>query len=139
MDDLRKDCLMRHENGNCTVIGGFCTAVNDHICEGLHSAYDSGYRAAAIRAKQELTNNLKVLERNDPLTLDELRHMDGEPVWVIFDKGFESLALWALVNVCEEYISLTNNLGGRTEYATDVELEDDGITVYRRKLEEGEL
>ena len=53
MTDLRKDCPMRHENGNCTVIGGFCTAVNDPICEGLHSAYDSGYRAADLRAQQE--------------------------------------------------------------------------------------
>ena len=52
MDDLRKGCPMRHENGNCTVIGGFCTAVNDPICEGLRNAYDSGCRAA-LRAQQE--------------------------------------------------------------------------------------
>ena len=75
-------------------------------------------------------------ERNSPLTLDELRKMDGEPVWVICDKGFEPMGLWALVEVCEESIFLTNNLGGRTEYAADVELEDDGITVYRQKPEE---
>ena len=56
MDDLRKDCPMRHENGNCAVIGGFCTAVNDPICEGLHNAYDNGYRDAAIRAQQEREN-----------------------------------------------------------------------------------
>ena len=91
---------------------------------------------AALRQQETVTNRNGL---NEPLTLDELRQMDGEPVWVIFDKGFESLALWALVNVCDESISLTNNLGGRTEYAADVELEDDGITVYRRKLEEGEL
>lgn len=41
--DLRKDCRMRHENGNCTVAGGFCTAVSDPICEALHNAYNSGY------------------------------------------------------------------------------------------------
>ena len=76
-------------------------------------------------------------DRNAPLTLDELRKMDGEPVWIICDKGFEPLTLWALVEVCEESIFLTNNLGGRTEYAADVELEDDGITVYRQKPEEG--
>lgn len=56
MGDLRKDCPMRHENGNCAVIGGFCTAVNDPICEGLHNAYDNGYRDAAIRARQEREN-----------------------------------------------------------------------------------
>lgn len=40
----RKNCPMRHENGNCTVIGGFCTSVNDEICEGLNNAYEAGKR-----------------------------------------------------------------------------------------------
>ena len=72
MNDLRMDCLMRHENGNCTVIGGFCTAVNDSICEGLHSAYDSGYRAAALRANQERENP-------KPMTnADKIRAMSDE-------------------------------------------------------------
>ena len=73
-------------------------------------------------------------ERNTPLTLDELRQMDGEPVWVVYD---EDEGVWALVEVCEESIFLTNNLGGRTEYADDAKLEDDGLTVYRQKPEEG--
>ena len=42
MKPNRKDCPMRHENGNCTVAGGFCTAVNDPICEALHNAYECG-------------------------------------------------------------------------------------------------
>ena len=42
MDELRKDCPMRHENGNCTAAGGFCTAVNDCICVALHNAYECG-------------------------------------------------------------------------------------------------
>jgi hypothetical protein len=33
---------MRHENGNCLVAGGFCTAVDTTICEKLHNAYDAG-------------------------------------------------------------------------------------------------
>ena len=53
MTDKRKDCLMRHENGNCNVIGGFCTAVNDPICEGLHNAYDCGYYDGETRAKRQ--------------------------------------------------------------------------------------
>ena len=52
MPDKRKDCPMRHENGNCTVAGGFCTAVNDPICEALHNAFNCGYRSAL--RKQEL-------------------------------------------------------------------------------------
>ena len=71
---------------------------------------------------------------NEPLTLDELRKMDGEPVWVVYG---EDEGMWALVEVCEESIFLTNNLGGRTEYADYAELEDDGLTVYRQKPEEG--
>ena len=53
MTDKRKDCLMRHENGNCNVIGGFCTAVNDPICAGLHNAYDCGYCDGETRAKRQ--------------------------------------------------------------------------------------
>lgn len=45
----RGECLMRHENGNCTVAGGFCTAVNDPICDALHNAYDCGFRSACDR------------------------------------------------------------------------------------------
>lgn len=52
----RKDCPMRHENGNCTVAGEFCTAVNDPICEALHNAYDCGRRSIdpeSLRPKGE--------------------------------------------------------------------------------------
>ena len=91
----------------------------------------------AISALRQQEHFRDLTKKVEPLTLDDLRKMDGEPVWVICDKGFEPLGLWALVEVCEESIFLTNNLGGRTEYADDVELEDDGITVYRQKPEEG--
>lgn len=87
---------------------------------------------ASLRAQQER-------EDPKPLTLDELRQMDGEPVWVVCDvavEGIDLLSFWALVEVAEESIFLANNLGGRTEYAADVEFEDDGITVYRHKPKE---
>ena len=87
MTDKRKDCPMRHENGNCTVAGGFCTAVNDPICEALHNAFDCGYRSA-LRQQETVTN------RNEPLTLDELRKMDGEPVFAVTDR----LKEWCLVH-----------------------------------------
>lgn len=86
---------------------------------------------SALRQQETVTNRNGL---NEPLNLDELRKMSGEPVWVVYG---EDAGMWALVEVCEESIFLTNNLGGRTEYAANVELEDDGITVYRRKLEEG--
>lgn len=53
LSEFRKDCPMRHENGNCQPAGGFCTAVNDPICEALHNAYNEGYFAAAKLRKFE--------------------------------------------------------------------------------------
>lgn len=106
MDDLRKDCQMRHENGNCIVIGGFCTAVNDPICEGLHSAYDSGYRAAALRAKQErenpkqITNADRIRDMSDEELADMLwktgrnyRSICADPV-VDYNEQHEHLIDW---------------------------------------------
>ena len=43
MENNRKNCPLRHENGNCLPCGGFCTAVNDAICEAIHQAYDHGF------------------------------------------------------------------------------------------------
>ena len=92
MTDKRKDCPMRHENGNCTVAGGFCTAVNDPVCEALHNAFDSGYRSA-LRQEEHFRDLTKKVE---PLTLDELRKMDGEPVWVQ-SPGVQEYGRWAIV------------------------------------------
>ncbi|ANU40437.1 hypothetical protein ADH75_18550 [Flavonifractor plautii] len=79
---------------------------------------------------------------NEPLTIEQLRGMDGEPVWVVYDQdaakttpGFDPLTLWALVEVTKDSIFLTNNLGGRTAYANDQDLEWEAITVYRRPPE----
>ena len=88
----------------------------------------------AIEALLQQEHFRDLTKKVEPLTLDELRQMDGEPVWVVYG---EDEGVWALVEVCEESIFLTNNLGGCTEYADDAELEDDGLTVYRQKPEEG--
>lgn len=40
----RENCPMRHKNGNCLPLGGFCLAVNDEICQALHQAYDKGFQ-----------------------------------------------------------------------------------------------
>ena len=85
MTDKRKDCLMRHENGNCTVAGGFCTAVNDPICEALHNAFNCGYRSA-LRQQDHFR---EVTKKVEPLTLEELRKMDGEPVYCVEITGRE--------------------------------------------------
>ena len=72
---------------------------------------------------------------NEPLTLDKLREMDGEPVYVSVS-GMEILTMWALIEYIPESrsIVLTNNLGGRSEYFDDDDIKSDGITIYRRPL-----
>lgn len=58
MSPDRRNCAMRHKgNGNCLPFGGFCTAVSDPICEGLHNAYDKGWTAAATRAMRILNRD----------------------------------------------------------------------------------
>ena len=39
----RSLCKLRHKNGNCLCVGGFCTAVNDEICKSIRMAYEKGY------------------------------------------------------------------------------------------------
>ena len=41
MDNIQKykDCPMRTKLGNCDPIGGFCTSVNESICEAFQKLY----------------------------------------------------------------------------------------------------
>lgn len=57
----RADCPMRHESGNCSPVGGFCTAVNDPICEAVHAAYDAGTYNANLRASKALDAAARLL------------------------------------------------------------------------------
>ena len=50
---------------------------------------------SALR-QQKVESKLKVVESNEPLTLDELRKMDGEPVWVQ-SPGIPEYGRWAIV------------------------------------------
>ena len=45
---------------------------------------------AALRAQQEQTEN-------DPLTLDDLKEMDGQPVWAEEPDGYKQYSRWVLV------------------------------------------
>lgn len=94
-----------------------------------------GYFAVALEAMRRAP-----LPEDNPLTLEELRGMDGEPVYIICapDADGEQLCMWALVEVDADdgAVYLTNNLGGRTEFLYPEEL--DGMAIYRRPPEKGE-
>lgn len=56
---------------------------------------------------------------NEPLTLEQLREMDGEPVYIVFlpDIDGEKLQFWGLVAVDKwGEVYLMNNLGGSSAY-----------------------
>lgn len=76
-------------------------------------------------------------ESNELLTMDDLRYMDGEAVYMVYEGEGGPLDGWVLVEVDsdDKGIWLTNNLGGRSEYTFDEGLED-GLKLYKRKPEE---
>ncbi len=69
-------------------------------------------------------------------TYNELREMDGSPVWIVFnpDASGESLAMWALVSVDNENdeVFLRNSIGGSSAYE---EVWADIKAIYRYKPE----
>lgn len=73
---------------------------------------------------------------NDPLTLDELREMEGEPVFL---KRPGYCDRWALVKVSTEtlnvYFILVDGIEDETFISAEIEIKN-GCKVYRRKPEE---
>jgi len=70
------------------------TAADQHRCFGCGYEYKCSIRGCAInRAAAELIEQLAAENEalrhppNPPLTLEELRGMDGEPVWCAFPEG----------------------------------------------------
>lgn len=79
--------------------------------------------------------NRRAAPENKPLTLDELRQMDGERVWA----QFRGLGMYGLVAYHSDPdgddgddIYITNNLGGRSTFE---EILSQGGTVYAHKPE----
>ena len=75
---------------------------------------------------------------NEPLTLEQLREMDGEPVYIVFspDVDGEKLQFWALVAVDEwDDVYLAN----KDEWAFNYEeFLEDVEAIYRRPPERQE-
>lgn len=94
--------------------------------DAVTAAYVSGLSALHEKSEREV---------NDPLTLDELREMDGEPVWVSWaghsSEGWALVRVWSKVN---STIYMTYHNG-----ATDLlgYILNNGAKIYRHKPEEG--
>ncbi len=83
---------------------------------------------AALRAQQEV-------QKNEPLTLEELQEMDGEPVW-LEEVGHDGYGEW---DICYG----VTGLGGEDPlvcFSNDfLSVKNYGVTwlAYRRKMKEG--
>ena len=82
---------------------------------------------AVVKALEEVPD--KDVGKNEPLTLDELRKMDGEPVWVQ-SPGVPEYGRWAIVEGVGENCLFLHD---------DCTCHDYGKTwlAYRQKPEEG--
>lgn len=95
------------------------------VAEIVNELTALAYRLDSMRSHQATTEGLKTTavlreaaailsthpdaKPNDPLTLEELREMDGEPVW-ISSKASQYGSYW-LVSVCGDLISFRNRGG----------------------------
>ena len=76
---------------------------------------------------------------NEPLTLDELRQMDGEPVWVVTLDGTDEPRWEIVVSAGEHGIDLICVLNGvETRDYADFDLYNDTWLAYRAKPERSE-
>ena len=95
-------------------------------------------RICAFRKALDLILNAPTITPppNDPLTLEELREMDGEPVWVVELNGYPPH--WGLVYWCRKskrnivYVTTNNGASICAEAFLTV-----GGKIYRRRPEEG--
>ncbi len=136
IDEEISDCLMM-DFPDCPVALAYGFAVQAcHLRDRL-KMYEDICFADDRRERLPLDVLRDLAERtvpsplNAPLTLEELREMDGEPVWVVPLNDFEILPANYLVNAYAEQIVVD-------KFGAYLDFEDYGKTwlSYRRKPEE---
>ena len=113
-------------------IGTHCNYPTDEEIEEAVLLLKGASKDMAISAIRQQEHFREVTKKVEPLTMDELRQMDGEPVWVEFQDG--SGGCWGLVHITMfNHVVFANGL-----YCT-VGKPYFGKTwmTYRRKPEEG--
>ena len=94
--------------------------------------------AENTKLAEQVQANRRAQQPNEPLTLEELRKINEERVWI----QFRGLGMYGLVAYRSDpdgddgdNVYITNNLGGRDTFE---EILDQGGTVYARPPEAGE-
>jgi hypothetical protein len=108
-----------------------------NVCGASTGACDT--EEEAERQWNILVGNRRAEPENKPLTLDELRQMDGEPVWTVITIGCDNAYGCELVGEFgkspddRETISMCNLIDGTYDVFAD--LYGKTWLAYRRKLE----
>ena len=107
--------------------------VSDYTSHGMYpSAFPVEYAIEIVEKMPTLT------PPNEPLTLDELLKMDGEPVYVVFrpDNSGDKPQFWALVSADKQHdeVYLLDSMGGAGSYD---EIWANLEAIYRRPPEGG--
>ena len=112
-----------------------CWSISPFVSKEKHSGAVDMLREVEREVKEAPT----LTPPNEPLTLEQLREMDGEPVYVVFrpDISGERSQSWALVNVDEKYgeVYLVDSIPGASCYYDEIWADLEGI--YRRPPEGG--
>lgn len=109
-------------------------SLRDHCRTMIRDEYEDGIWALDIAA---LDLALAALTPpNEPLTLDDLLKMDGEPVYVVFrpDNSGDKPQFWALVSADKQHdeVYLLDSMGGAGSYD---EIWANIEAIYRRPPE----
>ena len=116
--------------------------INRHHKPTPVSEFESGFNQGLNQAMWIITHAPTLTPPNEPLTLDELLKMDGEPVYVVFrpDISGERSQSWALVNVDEKYgeVYLVDSIPGASCYYDEIWADLEGIYHHPPEGEEGD-
>lgn len=93
-----------------------------------------------LPAPPDKGNNVPIKAPNEPLTLDEIREMDGEPIYVTTKNYGDGWCIlnWHGVNKSYTYFSRTGTSEGMTATPLSAKTYGDLWTAYRRPPEEKE-
>ena len=97
------------------------------------------YRDIKVQAEEAISKQLKIkfTEYNDPLTWDELKQMEGKPVWVEWISGtWKGLNKWVILSrIDDDYLVFTASDVAGQSYNGQLRLMNLGKTwqAYRKE------
>lgn len=103
------------------------------------SEFESGFNNGLNQAMWEITNAPTLTQPNEPLTVDELREINGEPIYVTTKNYGDGWCIlnWHGVNKSYTYFSRTGTSEGMTATPLSAKTYGDLWLAYRRPPEGG--